>query len=36
MPVAVGALALALFAFVWHDIARRLLDYKRAAIKKPD
>lgn len=25
MPVAVGAFALALFAFVWHEIARRVL-----------
>jgi CBS-domain-containing membrane protein len=34
MPVAVGACALALFAWLWHGVARRLL--LRPTIRKPD
>ena len=33
MPVAVGACALALFAYLWHAIARHLLG--RATVKEP-
>lgn len=33
MPVAVGACALALFAFAWHGLARRLLGYKAPPTK---
>ena len=36
MPVAVGACALAIFAYLWHAIARRLLSGRAAmTIKKP-
>ena len=34
MPVAVGACALALFAYVWHGVARKLL-YGRTSVTKP-
>lgn len=34
MPVAVGACALALFAYLWHAIARKLLE-RRTTVTKP-